>query len=368
MVSGRGGGGGGPGGRTAQARPRQSDIARAAGVSQTTVSLVLGGNKAGVVLAEDTKRRVLEAAESLGYAPDPVATRLASARNDMLGLFTFSATFPTEVAHSYYPVLVGVEEEAAALGQDLILFTGSSGAASRAADPAAVRRVRVADGCLFFGRHVPTEQIERLARDGYPFVYIGRRDELGERVPYVGADYVPASAEVVRRLADLGHRRVRYVRENDDAPASADRERGVLAGARECGIDTDGLVVRTDGSDITAERVRAWRAEGVTALVTEETDTAAALSALTGAVEAAGLDCPRDVSLAVLGDPPASGSAFAHISGFTVPRREMGRRAVRLLVELVTGDPGLPAPPLQQLVPCEPVPGRTIGPAPSPAP
>ncbi|GLU50284.1 LacI family DNA-binding transcriptional regulator [Nocardiopsis ansamitocini] len=346
-----------------RARPRQSDIARAAGVSQTTVSLVLGGNKAGVVLAEETKRRVVEAADALGYVPDPIATRLASARNDMLGLFTFSATFPTEVAHSYYPILVGVEEEAAALGQDLILFTGSSGAPPRAAGPAALHRVRVADGCLFFGRHVPTEQVERLVEGGYPLVYIGRRDELEGRLPYVGADYVPASADVVRRLADLGHRRLRYVRENDDAPASTDRENGVLAGARAAGIDLDGLVVRTDGSDIDARRVRAWRDEGVTALVTEETDTGAALAALTGAIADAGLRCPEDLSLAMLGDPPAAGAASAHISGFTVPRREMGRRAVRLLTQLITNPPDQPPPPLQQLVPCEPVVGSTIGPA-----
>ncbi|WP_223830300.1 LacI family DNA-binding transcriptional regulator, partial [Nocardiopsis quinghaiensis] len=119
-------------------RPRQSDIARMAGVSQATVSLILRGTPAGMALARETRQRVLRAAEELGYVPDPVATRLASASNAMLGLYTFSTTFPTDVAHSYYPILVGVEEEAAAQGQDLILFTGSARAAARADDPAAV--------------------------------------------------------------------------------------------------------------------------------------------------------------------------------------------------------------------------------------
>ncbi|MFC3996778.1 LacI family DNA-binding transcriptional regulator, partial [Nocardiopsis sediminis] len=117
-----------------RARPRQSDIARAAGVSQATVSLVLRNAASGVALSPETRRRVLRAAEDLGYVPDPVATRLASARNGMLGLYTFSTTFPTDVAHSYYPVLVGVEEEAAAQGQDLILFTGASRAAGTGGD------------------------------------------------------------------------------------------------------------------------------------------------------------------------------------------------------------------------------------------
>ncbi|MFJ9553804.1 LacI family DNA-binding transcriptional regulator [Nocardiopsis sp. NPDC101807] len=339
-------------------RPRQSDIARVAGVSQAAVSLILRGTPSGMALARETRQRVLDAAEELGYVPDPVATRLASARNAMLGLYTFSTTFPTDVAHSYYPVLAGVEEEAAAQGQDLILFTGSARAAARAEDPAAVRRVRVADGCLFFGRHVPEEPIRRLAEDGFPFVYIGRRDEPG--VPYVGADYVPASADVVARLVAAGHRKIRYLREHDQAPASADREEGVLRGAREAGLDTRGLVAPTDGADADA-LLGGWLAEGVTAVIVEQTDTGAALAGLGAAVGRAGLDCPGDLSLAVLGAAtgtrgraPGGGAAF---SGFDVPMREMGRDAVRLLLELIAGAPGGAT---RRLLPCEPVEGGTI--------
>ncbi|NYH55534.1 MULTISPECIES: LacI family DNA-binding transcriptional regulator [Nocardiopsis] len=339
-------------------RPRQSDIARMAGVSQATVSLILRGTPAGMALARETRQRVLRAAEDLGYVPDPVATRLASASNAMLGLYTFSTTFPTDVAHSYYPILVGVEEEAAAQGQDLILFTGSARAAARADDPAAVRRVRAADGCLFFGRHVPDEPIRRLVEDGFPFVYIGRRDEPG--IPYVGADYVSASAQVVARLAALGHREIRYLREHDQAPASADREEGVVRGARTSGIDPSRLVVRTDGSDLD-DLLRRWLEEGVTAVVVEQTDTGAALDGLGAAVDRAGLRCPRDLSLALLGastgtrgHAPGGGAAYG---GFDVPMRAMGRDAVRLLLELIAGAHGEPP---RRLLPCEPVEGGTV--------
>lgn len=154
--------------------PRQADIAAAAGVSQTTVSLILSGNTDGVRLSESTRQRVLKAAEKLGYVPDPVATRLASSRNHMLGVYTFASAFPTDVDGFYYPILVGIEEEAAALGQDLVLFTGTGGLEARADDKLAIRRTRIADGCLFFGRHVPEEPIDWLLGGGFPLVYIGR--------------------------------------------------------------------------------------------------------------------------------------------------------------------------------------------------
>jgi transcriptional regulator with XRE-family HTH domain len=84
-------------------RVRQSDIAKLAGVSQTTVSLVLSGNPAGGGLPEETRRRVLETADRLGYVPDPAARRLAAGRSFLIGLHTFTATFPVDLRSSYYP-------------------------------------------------------------------------------------------------------------------------------------------------------------------------------------------------------------------------------------------------------------------------
>jgi DNA-binding LacI/PurR family transcriptional regulator len=240
-----------------------------------------------------------------------------------------------------------VEDAAAALGQDLVLFTGTAGERTQSA--AAIRRVRVADGCLFFGRHVPDEPIERLVDSGFPIVYIGRRPELGGRIPFVGADYVTASAEVVTRLRALGHRRIRYVREDDDAPSSFDRERGVREAAP--GVET----IRLPGRVLPVAVVRSWQADGVTAVVVEETDTGAAYTAVRRALAEAGLSVPQDVSLAVLGRPPG---AAPEVTGFAVPYRAMGGDAVRLLVDLVTEQPTVS----QRLLPCPPVPGHTVAP------
>lgn len=222
-------------GRTS--RPRQAEVARLAGVSQATVSLVLSAKaKAqGSAISDETRQRVLDAARSLGYVPDPAAQRLAAARNNLLGVYSFTATFPTDVEHSYYPFLVGVEREAAVRGYDLVLFTGSSSGGAKAAGPEALNRVRLADGCLFLGRHVPIAELKRMVADGFPVVHLGRREEL-EGLSWVGADYVSASSEVVRHLAALGHRRIVLVREDDDAPASTDRQQGFLEGLEAAGL------------------------------------------------------------------------------------------------------------------------------------
>ncbi|MEW2545319.1 LacI family DNA-binding transcriptional regulator [Streptomyces sp. NPDC047002] len=337
-------------------------MARVAGVSQATVSLVLGGKKQGAAISEETRRKVLEAARALGYVPDPAARRLAAARNDLLGVFSFTATFPTDVQHSYYPFLVGVEQEAAARGFDLVLFTGSSTGGAGAAAPEALSRVRLADGCLFLGRHAPAAELGRLVADGFPVVHIGRRDEP-EGLAWVGADYVSASADVVAHLAGLGHRRIVLVREDDEAPASTDRERGFLAGVAAAGLSTaDCAVFRSadPAADLTARRLRDWVAEGVTAFVAEETDTGTAWRALREAVDAAGCAAPRDLSLALLGSPAPGRPADRVPTGFDVPRPELGAAAVRLLAALVAGEEGG-----EPLVPCTFRPGETSGPPPA---
>jgi DNA-binding LacI/PurR family transcriptional regulator len=281
-------------------RVRQTDIARVAGVSQATVSVVLGGNRTGVRLAESTRLRVLKAAEQLGYA-DPLVKR-----QSRTGLFGIRTAGPAFEAHQ--PVLAGIEAEAAALGKDLIVFTASG-------------RTRLADGCLFLGGPVPAE----LLATGFPIVHIGRCAELGDRLPCVDADYASASAEVLARLRQAGHRRIRYLREPGDTPAARERERGI-------GADP-GSVVRTDGTGLETA-IRGWLGEGVTALVVEEAVFVPARRALRSAAVAV----PGDLSLAVLGRPPAG----PETSGFEVPWRALGREAVRLLASVVGPGGGVP--------------------------
>jgi DNA-binding LacI/PurR family transcriptional regulator len=334
--------------RRTSARPRQADIAREAGVSQATVSVVMSGKRDVVGIAEDTVRRVREAAERLRYVADPVAVRLVGKRNRLLGVYTFTATFPVDVRDSYYPFLAGVEERAAQRGYDLIMFTASSGTH---AGPEALDRVRMADGCVLFGREAPIHMIERLLDDGFPIVYIGRRDELGARIPYVGADYASASTEVVRRLVELGHRAIVYLRETGAEPSTEDRARGVLA------AEAPGLRVVTADGPIDSGWLRDRRAEDVTAFVTETTELH---TALLDAMADADVRCPEDVSVAMLGDDVAASPGAPLVSGFALPRREMGRQAADLLIDMLGEHPG--QGPRQRLLPCEPVSGETVAP------
>lgn len=340
-------------------RPRQVDIARLAAVSQTTVAFVLGGVAAEAAISKETERRVRDVARRLGYVPDPIATRLASGRNRLLGLYTFTKTFPLDVRDSYYPYMSGVEAEAAAQGYDLILFTASSAGQRSRTSAQVLQRMRLADGCLLLGRRFPKAGVRRLLEDGLPLVYIGRHDELGPLLPYVGFDYVTAASAVVDRMLALGHRCFRFVCEPDDTPPSVDRQRGVRRALEAAGLDAERAIFRTLGPEMTADVLRAWRAEGVTAVVCEASDEMAAARALTEAAATGGFRWPGDFSLALLGEPADRLPLLPKAFGFRVDRMELGRRAVRLLVRQLDAE-GISLPDRQQLLDCPLLNGPTV--------
>ncbi|MEV4749231.1 LacI family DNA-binding transcriptional regulator [Streptosporangium sp. NPDC049248] len=337
-------------------RLTQQDIARIAGVSQTTVSLVLNNRTdAEVRIAPETRERVLRVIRETGYVADPVARRLAERRNRILGVFTYEAVFPTASADFYHPFLLGIEECAEEMGCDLLLFTSARAAGERRRIFNEDSRVRLADGCVLLGRTVDRDDLARLLAEGIPFVSIGRRDDAGAPVPYVGADYPPAVRALVDRAAGLGHRRLAYVGAGAGAESPADRMRGFREAV--AAVGADGVHVQVTGRT-PGELLEELSAARVTAAFVEEPADAVAI---THAVRERGLTIPGDLSILALGAPTRPVQVDVDLTGFRIPRREMGRRAVELLAELLESGGETP----QELLACELVEGSTLAPIPS---
>jgi DNA-binding LacI/PurR family transcriptional regulator len=346
-------------------RRRQSDIALAAGVSQATVSMVLNGRTGkGAAISADTRARVLRAAADLGYAANPAARSLAGGRNRLLGVFTFESVFPAESADFYHPFLVGVEREAEEQGYDLVLFTSSAGTDGRRRiyrDNA--NRLRMSDGCVLLGYEEERAELDRLAGEDFPFVFIGRREVPGHEITYVAADYAGATDEAIGALADLGHRRVAYLGHGlADHEPTIDREAGFERARARHGLDPDPALRVVTSAVLRADDVRSLLAAGVTAFATEDDQI---LRRLLDITRAEGLAPARDYSVVTLVDPTAPAPGGGDVSGLRVPRLEMGATAVRLLDEMLHG-PG-DAPHRQVVLGCRVVAGSTTGPVPQPS-
>jgi DNA-binding LacI/PurR family transcriptional regulator len=346
-------------------RLTQRDIARLARVSQTTVSLVLNNRTAASArIPAETRDRVLKVIRETGYVADPLARRLLQQRNQILGVFTYESVFPSASADFYHPFLSGIEESAEQLGCDLLLFTSAPVTDGRRLVFHDNNRLRIADGSLLLGRRIPAEELSRLVAEKYPFVSVGRRDNPdGAVVPYVGADYTTATATVTARALQLGHRQVAFVGPGEGAESSADRLKGFHQVAPH-GLHLSPIEPARRSSTAPASPAeRAGRpvgelldellGRGITAVFVEDLADAAALAE---AARERGLGVPTDLSVVALGDASRPVDGDDEYSGFHIPRKEMGRRAVGLLEAVLSGE----ETDLQHLLACELVDGSTL--------
>jgi DNA-binding LacI/PurR family transcriptional regulator len=346
-------------------RPTQVDIARRAGVSQATVSLVISGGAASDQIAASTRQAILEAAAEFGYSANIAARSLRRGRNRILGLHTFEPVFPTDQRDFYFPFLLGVEEETAAQGYDLLLFSSVNSRAERSIYADGVNRLKLADGCVLLGRKVRREELAALVREDFPFVFVGRREIEGGEISYVAADYVAATRAMVGELTRLGHERILYLRAIEDTEPTRDREAGYRRGLADAGVAVDESLVQglADPAELSTDHIQHWISSyGVTAVLVEPTEDNRLVEVLAAIAAADRVAFPRDCSIALLGDPPSWTADRRNWTRFSLPRAEMARRAVRMLVELL--DQPLSAP-LQQTIPCTFVSGDSIGPAPA---
>lgn len=337
------------------------------GVSQATVSLVLNGRADSEVrIAPETRDKVLAAIRSTGYVADPIARRLADRHNRILGVFTYEPVFPTGTGDFYHPFLVGIEECAERLGCDLLLLTSAPVAGGRRRIFHQDNRLRLADGCVLLGRSLDHDELTRMVTEGHPFVSVGRRDDAGGPVPYVGADYASATAALVRRAVAAGHRRLAYLGQGAGPESHADRMRGFNAAVAQAGTAARGPASGQHGPVTGRQEQVAGRSPadlldslldaGVTAAFVEEYADGAAIA---GVARERGLTLPGDLSVLALGDPTRPAPTDIDFTGFRIPRRQMGWQAVELLTGLLEGTPDLTT---QRLLPCEPVDGATLAP------
>ncbi|WP_244871545.1 LacI family DNA-binding transcriptional regulator [Catellatospora sp. TT07R-123] len=335
----------------------QQDIARMTGVSQATVSLVLNGRSdADVKLSAETREKVLRAIAETGYVADPVARRLAAGHNRILGVFTYEPVFPSANSDFYHPFLVGIEQQAEVLGCDLLLLTSTPVVDGRRRIFHGDNRLRLADGSILLGRTIDPSDLARLIAEDIPFVSIGRRDDAGGPVPYVGADYAAATGDIVRRAVALGHDRLAYLGQGDGPESWADRGRGFREAVAAAGVHGGHYTLETQAAagdavlrDLAAV-LDAVEAAQVTAVVAEEHADGVAL-----------LELARErgiaLSVATLGEPTRAALPTAvEFTSLRIPRQAMGAQAVEVLTELIEGTPG----PRQRLLPCEIVPGQTL--------
>jgi DNA-binding LacI/PurR family transcriptional regulator len=182
----------------AKTRATIFDVAEAAGVSITTVSHVFSGKRR---VNEDTRRRVLDAAERLAYRPRPSARALAAGRTNTLAL-SIPFTGPDLLLNAFFNELLRALSIAALDLGFSFLYVPPDASAELSA-PLLDGRV---DGVVLVTPGERDPFVEAVVESGVPHVRVGTLRE-GDGGPWVGADAGALHADVLEHLRERGYGR-----------------------------------------------------------------------------------------------------------------------------------------------------------------
>lgn len=341
-------------------RPLLSDVAKLAGVSTATVSAIVNNmDGQNIRVNPETRERVLAAIAELGYVANPAARILARGKNKLIGIFTYEPIFPFKHHDFYYPFLLGIEEEAEAQGYNLLIFTNVTNPdGKRSIYHEGASQLSMADGSILLGLNEDKDELRRLYREGHSFVYVGRREVPETTISYTAADYVTATQQLTDALFDLGHKNLVYISLPRWIESNEDRKQGFINSHLKQGSKTGPeSFLNIKPNEITSDVVQSLLNRGVTGAVIENDSLA---NLLLYQIKELGLSVPADFSITLCGNPQIVMENAPDWTMFTIPRREMGIHAVRLLVKQLQTI-GSVAPEYVDL-PCTMVPGHTIAP------
>ena len=345
------------------------EIARVTGLSVPTVGNVLG--RSASRYSAETRQKVLEAARQIGYKPNSNARAMRAGRSGCAALVLRRSH---QITHSHIPIglLDGIDEELARHNMHLTISRLSDEELSSDEVLPKVLREYLAEGMIINYTHeILPKMIQVIESHHTPAVWLNapmKRD-------CVYPDDYGAARDTTKKLIELGHRRIAFVKLISPFLPGCDFEQTLFKMHYSIGDRRDGYVAAMRSAGLTPQVIGLDRLipfaehQGLINGLLRGGDRPTAvmtycdmdLSLVMSAAAVNGLAVPRDLSvLAFLPEEPWTGGK--RVSVVPIPTAEMGRRAVRMLLEKVN-DPDAMLPP--QVVKYEAKFGETVAPPPA---
>jgi LacI family transcriptional regulator len=326
-----------------------ADVARAAGVSSPTASLVLSGRGDELRISQPVQERVRAVAADLSYRPNIVSIGLRKGKTRTLGLVSDTVA-TSQLAGD---MIKGAIE--AARDHGFMLFIGET-----EGDPEVEGTLleamldRQVDGIILTSMFTQFRPVPTLL-DRVPTILLNTLAEGPTHAPAVIPDEIEAGRAAARVLLDAGHREIHLI---GAGPEPEDMPPGTIAGVeRLAGIRE---VLHAAGLEpASGRRIDDWLPPSGWSATRDLLMTHPQPRAIIcfndrlafGAYQAlheAGLVVPDDVSVVSFDNYPLADWLRPGLSSFAIPHEQLGRRAVELLIETVTGGVGTGPGPIHR--------------------
>jgi LacI family transcriptional regulator len=310
------------------------DVAAAARVHPATASRALNPGTR-LLVSEETARRVTEAAERLGYRPNPVARSLRTRRSHTVGVLIPDLNNPL-----FPPIVRGLEDR---LGeQGYVALIGNTDAdLNKERLVFDQMRARHVDGFVMATATLHSPILAEAAEADLPVVLMNRTAQ-GYPFSSVAVDNEQGIRAAVAHLAALGHTRIGHVAGPQEISTGASRLRGFLDGMRAHDLAGDESQVVYASAYSIEEGVRCCgellAANGDLTAIVAANDMLAV--GCYGVLDELGMHCPEDVSVIGFNDMPFIDRLRPPLSTVRFPHYQLGTEAAKLLLERIDSGDG----------------------------
>ncbi|ANZ25834.1 LacI family transcriptional regulator [Rhodococcus sp. WB1] len=311
------------------------DVARAAGVSQSTVSRALRGDPRVI---EETRERIQALAKEMGYVPHITARSLITRRSSSIAVVSGDLRNPS------YPTLVNTLQDRFAQHDYRVLLMSDRTEGSLEKDILALRGGLV-DGVVFISARLDSPIVSEMIDWKIPLVILNRDVDGSQagRVDRVTSDNVGGGRLVADHLIELGHRRIGLISGPLENPSVKLRETGFREGLDKHGHPLDETLVHRGAVD-----AKTGFEGGMELLSRPDRPTAVFCATdymaygTLDATKRLGLLVPDDVSIVGYNDLDASGWSMFDLTTVRQPLEDMASAAAELLLARIDGAAGAP--------------------------
>lgn len=300
------------------------EVARASGVSYSTVSRVLSGYE---FVKDDTRNRVMEAVERLGYVANLQARSLAGGRSKIIGLLV------PNLDNGYVGTIMrGIDHVLEHANYDLILYTSHRRPGNESVYVSAVAN-GLSEGLLLIAPMDPTAYVDDLRARNYPYVLIDQADATGKS-SIVGATNWQGAYDATRYLNQLGHTQIAFIMGALAMQSAVDRLQGYKAALADCGIPVrEEWIIEGDYQQQIAYETTKHLLQSANPRPTAifGSNDLSAFGAMDAAREC-GLRIPEDISVIGFDDVPQSSVIYPKLTTICQPLEQMGKDAAKLLL------------------------------------
>ncbi|MHB2155218.1 LacI family DNA-binding transcriptional regulator [Calditrichota bacterium GD2] len=307
------------------------DVARRAGVSTATVSLVLHNKRK---ISEETRKRVLKAIQELNYHPSQVARGLVLKQTGNIG-FVLTEDHFLRTEPFYTRIFLGTEFEARDSNYFVLLSTIPNDFFDDTPLPRFVMQQNV-DGIIIAGK-VPLKFLDRLSSYNFPLVFV---DYYPPRGTYsaVLIDNIRGGMIATDHLIELGHQKIAFIGGDLQHPSISERYLGYKLALEKHSLAYDADLVVTGEQSTSKEN--GYRA--VCALLDKKTEFTA-LFACNDAMAMGAMEClkkrgikiPEQVSIVGFDDIEQDAFLDPPLTTIAVPKPELGIEAMKLIQDIL---------------------------------